>query len=278
YVSRATGRPDVVLGLPMMGRMGSAALRVPGMVMNVLPLRLAVTPGATFAALVRQVVLGVREVRRHQRYRYEDIRRDLGLLGEQRALVGPLVNVMPFDYGVDFAGAPVRARNLSAGPVEDLTVNVYDRADGRGLAIDHDGNPALYDDEALATHQERLLHLLEQVAECDPHAPTAALGIAGAAELPLVLEEFNRTARAVPPTTLVGPIEAQAARTPDAVAVTDGTLSLTYAELDVRANRLAHHLQGLGAGPGAVVAVSVPRSVELVVALLAVVKAGAACL
>ncbi|MFC8711660.1 amino acid adenylation domain-containing protein [Streptomyces sp. NPDC057197] len=278
YVSRATGRPDVVLGLPMMGRMGSAALRVPGMVMNVLPLRLAVTPGATFAALVRQVVLGVREVRRHQRYRYEDIRRDLGLLGEQRALVGSLVNVMPFDYGVDFAGAPVRARNLSAGPVEDLTVNVYDRADGRGLAIDHDGNPALYDDEALATHQERLLHLLEQVAQCDPHAPTAALGIAGAAELPLVLEEFNRTARAVPPTTLVGPIEAQAARTPDAVAVTDGTLSLTYAELDVRANRLAHHLQGLGAGPGAVVAVSVPRSVELVVALLAVVKAGAACL
>ena len=178
YTSRATDRSDVVLGLPMMGRMGSAALRVPGMVMNVLPLRLTVSPDATFAELVRQVVLGIRQARRHQRYRYEDIRRDLGLLGEGRALVGPLVNIMPFDYGVEFAGAPARARNLSAGPVDDLTVNVYDRADGRGLRIDHDGNPALYEDAELAGHQERFLHLLDRLAAADPQRaarpPTAS--------------------------------------------------------------------------------------------------------
>ncbi|MGW4319781.1 amino acid adenylation domain-containing protein [Streptomyces sp. NPDC004684] len=278
YVSRATGRADVVLGMPMMCRMGSVALRVPGMVMNVLPLRLAVTPEATFADLVRQVVLSIREVRRHQRYRYEDIRRDLGLLGEQRALVGPLVNVMPFDYGVDFAGSPARARNLSAGPVEDLTVNIYDRADGRGLAVDHDGNPALYDDDALAAHQERFLHLLDRIAAADPHRPTGDLDIATPQELALVLEEFNRTERPVPPTTLIGPIEAQAARTPGATALVFGDTRLTYAQLDERANRLAHHLQSLGARPGAVVAVSVPRSAELIVALLAVLKAGAAYL
>ncbi|QKW29935.1 amino acid adenylation domain-containing protein [Streptomyces seoulensis] len=278
YVSRAAGRADVVLGLPMMGRMGGVALRVPGMVMNVLPLRLAVTPEATFAELVRQVVLGVREVRRHQRHRYEDIRRDLGLLGEQRALVGPLVNIMPFDYGVEFAGSPARARNLSAGPVEDLTVNVYDRADGHGLAIDHDGNPALYDDAALAAHQERFLHLLDRISGSDPHQPTAGLDIATPQELALVLEEFNHTEQPVPPTTLIGPIEAQAARTPEATALVHGDTRLTYRELDERANRLAHHLQSLGARPGAVVAVSVPRSAELVVALLAVLKAGAAYL
>ncbi|MEU6477527.1 amino acid adenylation domain-containing protein [Streptomyces sp. NPDC047017] len=278
YVSRATARQDVVLGLPLMGRMGSAALRVPAMVMNVLPLRLTVTPEATFAELVRQVVLGIREVRRHQRYRYEDIRRDLGLLGESRGLVGPLINVMPFDYAVEFAGAPARARNLSAGPVEDLTVNVYDRADGRGLAIDHDGNPALYDDADLAAHQERFLHLLDRIAHTYPHQPTAGLGIATPDELTLVVDEFNRTAREVPATTLIGPIEASAQRTPDAPALVFGDTTLTYAELDARANRLAHHLQKLGAGPGDVVAVSVPRSVELIVSLLAVLKAGAAYL
>ncbi|GGM15614.1 hypothetical protein GCM10010129_69800 [Streptomyces fumigatiscleroticus] len=278
YTSRVTAQPDVVLGLPMMGRMGSVALRVPGMVMNVLPLRLAVTPEATFAELVRQVVLGIREVRRHQRYRYEDIRRDLGLLGESRGLVGPLVNVMPFDYAVDFAGAPARAHNLSAGPVDDLTVNIYDRADGRGLRIDHDGNPALYEDEDLAAHQERFLHLLDRLAGTDPRLPLAAHPVATPAERELVLEEFNRTERAVPPTTLVGPIEAQAARTPDAPALVYRDTTLTYAELTARANRLAWHLRSLGARPGAVVAVSVPRSVELVVALLAVVKAGAAYL
>ncbi|MFD9323673.1 amino acid adenylation domain-containing protein [Streptomyces sp. NPDC060053] len=278
YTSRATAQSDVVLGLPLMGRTGSVALRVPGMVMNVVPLRLTVTPEATFADLVRQVVLGIREARRHQRYRYEDIRRDLQLLGESRGLVGPLVNVMPFDYGVDFAGTPARARNLSAGPVDDLTVNVYDRADGRGLRVDHDGNPALYDDGDLAAHQERLLWLLERLATSDPHLPLAAHTIATPAERALVLDEFNRTDRPVPATTLIGPIEAQAARTPDATALVYGATSLTYAELDSRANRLAHHLQGLGAGPGATVAVSVPRSTELIVSLLAVLKAGAAYL
>ncbi|MEU0227320.1 amino acid adenylation domain-containing protein [Streptomyces sp. NPDC006284] len=278
YTSRATAQSDVVLGLPMMSRMGSVALRVPGMVMNVLPLRLTVSSDATFAELVRQVVLGIRELRRHQRYRYEDIRRDLGLLGEGRALVGPLVNVMPFDYGVDFAGAPSRARNLSAGPVDDLTVNVYDRADGRGLRIDHDGNPALYDAGDLAAHQERFLHLIDRLTGTDPHLPLSGHSIPTPAERTLVLEEFNRTAVALPPTTLVGPIESQAARTPDATALVYRDTALTYAELNTRANRLARHLQSLGARPGTVVAVSVPRSVELVVTLLAVLKAGAAYL
>ncbi|MEU0851415.1 amino acid adenylation domain-containing protein [Streptomyces flaveolus] len=278
YTARATARTDVVLGLPMMGRMGSVALRVPGMVMNVLPLRLAVSPGATFAELVRQVVLGVREVRRHQRYRYEDIRRDLGLLGESRALVGPLVNVMPFDYGVDFAGAPARAWNLSAGPVDDLTVNVYDRADGRGLRVDHDGNPALYEDSDLAAHQERFLNLLDRLAGTDPQQPLAVHAVATPAEIDLVVDEFNRTEQPLPPTTLVGPIEARAARTPDATALVFAGTALSYTELNARANRLARHLQTLGAGPGTVVAVSVPRSVELVVTLLAVLKAGAAYL
>ncbi|MFC5171418.1 non-ribosomal peptide synthetase [Streptomyces mutomycini] len=278
YTSRATGHREVVLGLPMMGRMGSVSLRVPGMVMNVLPLRLDVSPDATFAELVRQVVLGIREVRRHQRFRYEDIRRDLRLLGENRGLVGPLVNVMPFDYAVDFAGAPARARNLSAGPVDDLTVNIYDRADGRGLRIDHDGNPALYADGELAAHQERFLNLVERLSGADPHVPTAAHGIATAAELELVLGTFNDTERALPPTTLIGPIESRAARTPEATALVYGDTSLTYEELNTRANRLARHLRTLGARPGAVVAVSVPRSVELVVSLLAVLKAGAAYL
>ncbi|MFJ9055025.1 amino acid adenylation domain-containing protein [Streptomyces sp. NPDC102409] len=278
YTSRATGHQEVVLGLPMMGRMGSVSLRVPGMVMNVLPLRLDVSPDATFAELVRQVVLGIREVRRHQRFRYEDIRRDLRLLGENRGLVGPLVNVMPFDYDVDFAGAPARARNLSAGPVDDLTVNIYDRADGRGLRIDHDGNPALYGDRELAAHQERFLHLVERLSRADPHVPTAAHGIATADELDLVVRTFNDTERTLPPTTLIGPIESRAARTPDATALVFGGTALTYEELNTRANRLARHLRTFGARPGAVVAVSVPRSVELVVSLLAVLKAGAAYL
>ncbi|WP_016908089.1 non-ribosomal peptide synthetase [Streptomyces xiaopingdaonensis] len=278
YTARVTGRSDVVLGLPLMGRMGSAALRIPGMVMNVLPLRLAVRPSDTLASLVRQVVLGIRDVRRHQRYRYEDIRRDLGLLGEGRALVGPLVNVMPFDYGAAFAGVPARAMNLSTGPVDDLTVNIYDRADGRGLRIDHDGNPALYPHEALAAHQSRFLRLLEQLAGADPQQPLGAYAVASPAEREFVLDECNRTARELPHTTLAGPFESRARETPGATALREGGTALSYEELNARANRLARLLQDEGAKPGALVAVSLPRSTDLVVSLLAVAKSGAAFL
>ncbi|MFC4908161.1 amino acid adenylation domain-containing protein [Actinomadura gamaensis] len=278
YAARATGRTEAVLGLPMMGRMGSAALRVPGMVMNVLPLRLDVPPDDTVGGLVRKVVLGVREARRHQRYRHEDIRRDLGLLGEGRGLVGPLVNVMPFDYGAEFAGAPARARNLSAGPVDDLTVNVYDRADGRGLRIDHDGNPALYGEDDLAVHQERFLFLLDRITNAQPDTPLFEFGIATPSEHELVVNTFNRTEHAVPDSTLLEPFEAAVAEHPDAPALIFGDTMLTYAELDVRANRLARHLRTLGARPGSVVAVSVPRSIDLIVSLFAVIKAGAAYL
>ncbi|MET9734807.1 amino acid adenylation domain-containing protein [Streptomyces sp. NPDC006458] len=278
YVSRVTARSDVVLGLPLMGRMGSVALRVPGMVMNVLPLRLEVHPATTLAELTRQVVLAMRAARRHQRYRFEDIRRDLGLLGEGRPLVGPLVNIMPFDYELTFAGARAVAHNLSAGPVDDLTVNVYDRADGRGLRIDHDANPALYTRGEVTAHQERFLDLLARVADCDPGAPLALLGVATEAERHLVLQEFNATAHSVPPTTLIGPIEAQTRRTPDAPALVHGERTLTYAELNARANRLAHELAARGVGPGGLVAIALPRSVSLIVALLAVLKAGGAYL
>ncbi|CAM5354015.1 amino acid adenylation domain-containing protein [Streptomyces abikoensis] len=278
YVARATRSEEVVLGLPMMGRMGSVALRVPGMVMNVLPLRLTVTPGTTFAELVHQTVLGIRSARRHQRYRYEDIRRELGLLGEGRPLTGPLVNVMPFDYGLTFAGARSDAHNLAPGPVDDLTIGIYDRADGSGLRIDYDANPARYRQDELAAHQARFLDLLTRLAERDPHLPTGGLSLATAAEREQVLTEFNDTAAELPPTTLIGPVEARAARTPHATALVHGAETLTYAELNARANKLARHLAGLGVRPGTVAAVALPRSTELVVALLAVLKAGGAYL
>ncbi|TJZ58896.1 hypothetical protein FCH28_01695 [Streptomyces piniterrae] len=171
YVARATHTTEVVLGLPMTARTGPAALRVPATAGNLLPLRLTVTPRTTFAELTLQVVLGIRAARRHQRYRYEDIRRDLGRPGEPRPLVGPLVNVIPYDHGPEFAGAPGDAHHLATGPVEDLTVNLYDRGDGAGLRIDYDGNPALYEDRELASHQARFLDLLGRIADTDPHTP-----------------------------------------------------------------------------------------------------------
>ncbi|MFC8904635.1 amino acid adenylation domain-containing protein, partial [Micromonospora sp. NPDC057140] len=99
-----------------------------------------------------------------------------------------------------------------------------------------------------------------------------------AAERDLVTNRWNDTARTVPPSTLPDLFAARVARTPDAVAVTSGGVSWTYAELDARSNRLARYLIGAGAGPERLVAVALPRSLEMVAAVLAVLKAGAAYL
>ncbi|MGW2874349.1 amino acid adenylation domain-containing protein, partial [Kitasatospora sp. NPDC001225] len=121
----------------------------------------------------------------------------------------------------------------------------------------------------------RLVRLLDQVAR-DPELPLGRLDLLSEREHRQVLTEWNDTAGGHPGTTVVALFEAQAARTPEAVAVLTDTTALTYAELDARANRLARHLIGRGVGPESTVALAAPRSPHMVVALLAVLKAGGA--
>src|SRR4029079_11796033 len=92
------------------------------------------------------------------------------------------------------------------------------------------------------------------------------------------LEQWNATAHAVPPSTLPELFAAQAARTPEAVALVCADRTLSYAALEAHANRLAHHLRGLGVGPETVVGLCLERSVEMVIGLLGILKAGAAYL
>ncbi|WP_263251409.1 amino acid adenylation domain-containing protein [Saccharopolyspora rosea] len=277
YVHRMTGAEDVVLGLPVMGRLGSASLRVPGMVVNVLPLRLRVAPGTTRAELVAQVAKAVRELRKHQNYRGEDLRRDLKLLGADRPLFGPMVNIKSFDYDLAFGDSPATVHNLAAGPVDDLTVAVY--GSGADLRLEFDANPDLYSADDLAAHRERFARFLRAFAAED--GPVERIDLLAPEERERILVEWNAPLpgnRPAPEATLPQLFEEQAARTPDAIAVTCGDQQLRYDELNERANRLAHHLIDHGIGPEQLVALSLPRSAELVVALLAVLKSGAAYL
>ena len=121
----------------------------------------------------------------------------------------------------------------------------------------------------------RLTRLLRQAAR-DPGRRISELDVLTAAERRRLLRDWNDTARPVPAATLPELFEQQAARTPDAPAVISAGAELTYGELNARANRLARHLITLGAGPERLVAIAMPRSADVVVAMLAVLKSGAA--
>ncbi|MFI9722635.1 amino acid adenylation domain-containing protein [Streptomyces sp. NPDC052396] len=272
---RLTGAPEVVLGLPVSARVGSVLRKAPGMVANGLPLRLEISPQATLLDLAKEAADEIRRILPHQRYRIEDMVRDLGRSGGAHELTGPQVNFMSFPYELRFAGHPVTVRNVSTGLFDDLCVNIFDH--GGGIRITLDANPEVYRDDELAALYRRLCALVERLIS-SPDLPVGRVDVLGAEERRGVLSAGTGVVRDVPQAMLPELFETQVLGNSQAVAVVCGEESLTYAELDAAANRLARLLTEHGAGPDRLVALALPRTPQLVIALLAVLKAGAAYL
>ncbi|MGP4023221.1 amino acid adenylation domain-containing protein, partial [Actinomadura sp. 3N407] len=275
YVARMTGTEDVILGLAAACRATEASRETPAMLSTVLPLRVHVDPDMTVEELVRSATRASARALRHQRYRRDDLLRDLKLLGERHRLYGPVINIMAFDYRLDFAGLPARTHAITTGPIDDLSINIYDNFDGSGMRVDFEAHPDLYTEDQVSTHLDRYVGFLRALGDADPSTPLHEVDLLDDAERFRVLEEWNDTALPVAPGVVPDLFEAQAARTPDRTAVVAGETRLTYAELNDRANRLARCLIERGVGPEDFVALSLPRDADLVVATMAVLKAGA---
>ncbi|MGC0335298.1 amino acid adenylation domain-containing protein [Streptomyces sp. SLBN-8D4] len=274
YLHGLTGTRDVVLGLAVTGRESEVELATPGMASNVLPLRLSVRPDTTAADLVRQAARATRDLLAHQRFRGEDLRRELNWPQDGRRFFGPVVNIMAFGPELRFTGHPTTRHNLSTGPVEDLAVNVYDRGDGDGIRVDLDASPAHYSATELTAHHRRFTRFLERFAAAAVESGT----VVGRVETALPGEESRLDG---PPPVMRGAgvpalFAARVAADPDSAAVVHGDRTTTCRQLDARANRLAHRLLRLGVRPEDRVAVLMRRSDHLVAALLAVLKAGGA--
>lgn len=130
------------------------------MALNVMPVWVRVEPSASLTKLTGRVAEEIRAGRPHHRYRHEQLRRDLRL----RTMFGPSVNIMPFDYGLTFAGHPAVAHNLAAGLAEDLMINIYDRADGSGRHVTFDANPNRYTSDEIGLHLRQFLAFLADLA------------------------------------------------------------------------------------------------------------------
>ncbi|MGW5496076.1 non-ribosomal peptide synthase/polyketide synthase [Streptomyces olivaceoviridis] len=272
YTHRVTGAADVVLRVFLAARTTPDTLATPAMLVNDLPLRLTVRPSATFTELVEQVRARLAEAVRHQRFPGERIRRELGAEG-QGALAGPTVNVLSFAPGrLMVGGAEATAHQVASGPVRDLTVNaVADDTAADGIRLTLGAHPDRFTPADVTAHRDRYTRLLTAAAEA-PGAPIGTLDLLGPDEHSL-LAGSDDTAEPLDTRSLVERIEAQ---DPAAEAVVFEGRSVSYGELNARANRLAHALRRRGAGVESRIAVLLPRSVDLVVAVLAVLKAGAA--
>ncbi|WP_331730044.1 amino acid adenylation domain-containing protein [Streptomyces sp. NBC_00073] len=280
-LSKMGAGEDIPIGTPIAGRTDDALDDLVGFFVNTLVLRTDLSGDPTF----REVLERVREADLAA-YAHQDVpfERLVEILNPARSMARhPLFQVMlafqnVADPDLDLPGLSVRGEQVQGAVAKfDLSVSL-------GEFHDEDGAPAglqgqldyrtdLFAEHTVRELADRVVRVLEAVT-ADPDAAIRSVSVLGAEEQHRVLTDWNATARDVPHGTLAELFQAQVARTPDAAALVSGGVELSYAELNARANRLARHLGACGAGPEKLVAVALPRSAELVVALFAVLKSG----
>ncbi|HFQ2064854.1 TPA: enterobactin non-ribosomal peptide synthetase EntF [Klebsiella quasipneumoniae] len=275
WLGRLCNRMDYAAGFIFMRRMGSAALTSTGPVLNVLPLAVHIDAQETLADLAMRLAAQLKKMRRHQRYDAEQIVRDSGKAAGDEPLFGPVLNVKVFDYQLDIDGVEAVTHTLATGPVNDLELALFPDETG-GLSLEILANKARYDEAELRRHMARLTALLVQFA-ADPTLRCGDAEMLSADEL-IRLTAVNDTAMPLPATTLSALVADQARKTPDAPALADANWQFSYREMRQQVVALAQLLRQRGVKPGDSVAVALPRSVFLTLALHGIVEAGAAWL
>ncbi len=284
YLAQWTGSADVMLSLPVTARTTAAMRRAGGVVSNIVPLRLHVGHDTTVAALLKAVTVAVTGALRHQRFRHEDMRRGTALARESATnwsgsgFFGPLVNIMLFHDEVALGQTRGRMHVLATGAIADLSVNLYRSQGGARTHIDLQTNPDNYTLDEARRHHARFLDFFGRFLSADGAQPVWGLPITTESELSRTMLRANDSEHEVPDVTLTELLNAQIARTPDNIAVEFEGATLTYAELGARADRLARYLIAAGVGPESLVALGMHRSLDLVVAMQAVLRSGGAYL
>jgi amino acid adenylation domain-containing protein len=279
-LSKYSGSDDIVVGSPIAGRTRREVEELIGFFANTLVLRTDLSADPTFRELLGRVREGTLGAYEHQEVPFERL---VAELQPERSLShAPVFQVMFTLQNVDRSGSGLAGLRMEGVGAEMETAKV----DLSLTAIPHDGgvhgvleySTDLFDRSTIRRMLGHLERVLEQAA-ANADLRLSQLELLGEAERALVLEEWNRTAAGVPADRCIHELfETQAAGTPDAEAVAFEGERLTYAELNARANRLAHHLRSLGVGPDARVGICVEPSLEMVVGVLAVLKAGGAYL
>ncbi|HVG44488.1 MAG TPA: condensation domain-containing protein, partial [Longimicrobium sp.] len=279
-LSKYAGSEDVVVGSPIAGRTRGEVEALIGFFLNTLVLRTDLSGDPSFRETLRRVREATLGAYAHQEVPFERLVAELQ--PERSMSHAPLFQVMFTLQNAEGRGDALAGLEVSAvGAPNDIAkfdLSLTFTPAAQGLR----GNLMYSTDLFERGTAERMLGHLERVLEqvaADADVRLSRLELLGPAERALVLEAWNDTAAEYPAERRIHAlIEAQAARTPGAVAVVFDDDSLTCRELNERANRLAPHLARLGAGPEARVGIGLERSLEMVVAMLAVLKAGAAYL
>ncbi|MGT2533052.1 condensation domain-containing protein [Streptomyces nojiriensis] len=176
YTARMAGTEDVMLSVPVTARVGGDTQKVPGMVVNYLPLRLAVDGATTRTGLLADAYRAFSQALKHQRHRVSRIRRAMGLPSDDRRPFGPFLNMMPQVEKLAIGPCAATIHSPSTGLVDDLEFTVADKGDA-GIGIDLNGNEARYTRSEVRAHLDRFVSYLDRFLTTGPDAPLAGLDL-----------------------------------------------------------------------------------------------------
>ncbi|MGA5520646.1 non-ribosomal peptide synthetase [Streptomyces pseudogriseolus] len=277
YLRHRCERPEFLFSLAVGNRVGVAS-RTPGLAVNVVPVRAGIDLGATFTDIADALVDQTYDLFDHTACHYSDIQRAAGTVLSGRGSYGAVVNVVEFTEQLRFGDSPARYSGATTGTFEELSIGVYtDGSPDSDLFIRLDAPANLYHRAELRLIGEELIAYIRAVVAAGAQ-PVGTLDVVGGAERHQVLTEPNDTRAPLPGLTVPQLFARQAERDPDAVALVSADATVSYRDLDERSSRLAGALRRRHVGPETVVAVALPRSADLAVALLGVAKAGGAYL
>jgi pristinamycin I synthase 3 and 4 len=278
-LGRYSGQEDIVVGSPIANRQEAQLEELIGFFVNSLVMRVRVKEEMSFGELLGEVRRTALEAYQHQDVPFERL---VDELAPPRNLnTTPIFQVLFVLQNAPWV--PQRMKGLQVEPVRGDELRV--RFDLEVHARESEGelrfywlyNRDLFDQwriEQMASHYLRVLEAMV----ADPQQPVGRMELLGEREWRQILEEWNQTAQVTPEATLVDLFEKQVRKTPEKVAVVCGAEELRYRDLNERANRLAHLLIGKEIGPGDVVGLAIERSLEMLISLLGILKAGAAYL
>jgi amino acid adenylation domain-containing protein len=275
---RYTGQTDMVVGTPIANRNRAELEDQIGFFVNALVLRTDLSGDPTFRQLLKRVREVSLEAFAHQDIPFERVVEHMQ--PDRDMSRSPLFQVM-----FEFLSSPKQEHALTGLEITpltveytaakfDLTLTMAER--GKAIVQTLEYNTDLFEAGTVA----RMLHHMERILAsiaANPDQRISEIEMLGEAERNTLLVEWNDTERAYPADRLVHElIEDQVKRAPDAIAVISEQEELTYGELSARANQLAHHLRGLQVSPDRIVGIAMHRSVDMIVAMLAALKAGVA--
>ncbi|NTV97800.1 MAG: amino acid adenylation domain-containing protein, partial [Chlorobiaceae bacterium] len=279
-LARHSGQMDVAVGTPLAGRDRFDLEGLIGFFVNTLVIRTDLGGNPSFRELLARVRETVLDAHAHQCIPFEKIveelnpGRDPGKNPFTQIIFGLL---SPLDNPLSLTGLTGTNQPIENGTAKfDLNLLLFEEPDGAVHgSIEYPSD--LFETSTILCLTSHFTTLLEGLVSGSVEMPISLLPILTEQERHRILEEWNRTGADYPRNLCFQQLfEEQAVKSPDAIAVIEGSIRISYSELNTRANRLAYHLRSLGVGRDTLVGICIPRSVDMVVAMLAVFKSGGA--